>query len=470
MQSFKENVDLYVDRASQDLGISQDLMEHIKATHSLLQVNVGVNIDGVLKNFTGWRAVHSEHILPTKGGIRYSANVNQNETEALAALMTYKCALVDVPFGGAKGGLRLDPKLYTAEQLHKITNVFATKLINKDFLSPSLNVPAPDMGTGEREMDWIVDLYKTLKPNEINYRACVTGKSVESGGIKGRAEATGRGIEEVIRELFRHPDLVQQYKLKPQLPQNKIIIQGFGNVGAHLANTLYERDAATIIAIGEYNGYLYNPKGIAINQLIDYKRRHQSIACSELGVFHSKPTEVLELDCDILIPAAMEQVIHRDNMRAIKAKVICEAANGPISFEADEYLFHQGISIIPDIYVNAGGVVVSYFEWIKNLQHMRFGRLEKRFQEHKMEQLLEFLKNQGKVNMTDQQKTILTHAADELDLTFSGLEDTMRNSFNQIRTIQKKNNKSLRDCAYQLALSKIKKYYTDRYGQASTVG
>ena len=467
MKSFKENVDLYVDRASKDAGISSDLIEHIKSTHSLLKVNVGVNIDGVLKNFTGWRAVHSEHILPTKGGIRYSPNVNQNETEALAALMTYKCALVDVPFGGAKGGLRIDPKLYTEEQLRMITRFFATKMINKGFLSPSLNVPAPDMGTGEREMDWIVDLYKTLEPNDINYRGCVTGKSVESGGIRGRAEATGRGVQEVIREFFRHPDLIQQYKLKPELENNSIVIQGFGNVGLHLARTLYERDNAKIIGIGEHNGYLYNPKGIDIKKLIEYKIQNQSIDCKELGTFKQNAEEVLELDCDILVPAAMENVINMQNVEKIKASVIFEAANGPVSYDADEYLYQKGVKIIPDIYVNAGGVVVSYFEWIKNLQHMRFGRLEKRYQEHKMEQLLEILEGQQGFKITDHQKHMLTQGADELDLTFSGLEDSMRNSFNQIRNIQKQNHQSFRDCAYQLALNKIKKYYTDRYVRVS---
>jgi glutamate dehydrogenase (NAD(P)+) len=461
VKSFKENVDLYVDRAAIDLGIKHEVMEHIKSTHSLLQVNVGVPINGVLQNFTGWRAVHSEHILPTKGGIRYSPMVNQNETEALAALMSYKCAVVDVPFGGAKGGLCIDPKLYTEEQLRLITRFFATKLITKEFLSPALNVPAPDMGTSEREMDWIVDLYKTLKPNDINYRGCVTGKSVARGGIKGRAEATGRGVAEVIRELFRHPDLLKQYKLTPNLQQNRIVIQGFGNVGSHLASTLYKQDAATIIAIGDYSGYLYNAKGIHITKLMDYHIHNKSIQCKELGEFKHHPEELLELDCDILIPAATEQVIHQSNVSRIKAAVIIEAANGPISYEADEYLHQRGVLIIPDIYANAGGVVVSYFEWVKNLQHMRFGRLEKRFQEQKMQQLLTMLDHQQGVSMTDQQKTTLIQGADELDLTYSGLEDTMRDSFNQIRTIQKKNNKSLRDCAYQLALSKIKKYYTD---------
>lgn len=463
MKSFKENVDLYVDRAAKQLGLDPYLIQHIKETHSLIKVNVGVDINGTLTNFTGWRAVHSEHILPSKGGIRFSPHVNQNETEALAALMTYKCAVVDVPFGGAKGGLRINTKLYNEDQLRTITRFFATKLINKDFLSPALNVPAPDMGTGEREMDWMVDLYKTLKPDDINYRGCVTGKSIESGGIRGRTEATGRGVEEVVKEFFRHEDLIKKHKLKSNLKDNTVVVQGFGNVGMHLAKYLYERDHAKIIAVGEYNGYLYNKDGINITELIEYKKNKRNIACSSLGEFKQNPNEVLELDCDILIPAALENVISMENVKNVKAKVIFEAANGPINYDADEYLYDQGVAIVPDIYVNAGGVVVSYFEWIKNLSHIRFGRLEKRYQEHKMELLLDILEKQSNLNITDAQKKQLVEGADELDLTFSGLEDTMRESFNQIKQKQKQLNKSLRDSAYCLALDKLKKFYTDKY-------
>ena len=463
MKSFKENVNLYVDRAAKYLDFEHSLIEHIKETHSLIKVNVGVDINGTLTNFTGWRAVHSEHVLPSKGGIRFSPHVNQNETEALAALMTYKCAVVDVPFGGAKGGLRIDTKLYDEGQLRTITRFFATKLINKDFLSPALNVPAPDMGTGEREMDWMVDLYKTLKPDDINYRGCVTGKSIESGGIRGRKEATGRGVQEVVREFFRHEDLVKKYKLKPNIKNNSVVIQGFGNVGMYLAKHLYERDDAKIIAVGEHNGYLFNKDGIDISKLIEYKIKNKSISCSTLGEFKEDPSKVLELECDVLIPAALENVIHMQNVKNVKAKVIFEAANGPVNYDADEYLYDQGVAIVPDIYVNAGGVVVSYFEWIKNLSHIRFGRLEKRYQEHKMELLLDILEKQSNLNITDAQKKQLVEGADELDLTFSGLEDTMRESFNQIKQKQKQLNKSLRDSAYCLALDKLKKFYTDKY-------
>ena len=334
--SFKDNVNLHVDKSAKLLNFSNDLLEHLKSIHSLIKVNVGVVLDGKINNFTGWRAVHSEHILPTKGGLRYSETVDQDDTEALASLMTYKCAIVNIPFGGAKGGLKINPKNYTMPQLREITKAFASKLINKGFISPALNVPAPDVGTSEREMEWILETYKTLKPDDINYRGCVTGKPIHRGGIAGRTEATGRGIEEVVREIFRHEDIVKEAGLKNELKDNEIIVQGFGNVGSNLAKHLYNRDNAKIIAIGEFDGYLYNKKGIDINALIEFFQKNKNINNPKLGEFKNKPSELLELDCDILIPAALENAITVDNVDKIKTKLIIEAANGPISFEADQ--------------------------------------------------------------------------------------------------------------------------------------
>ena len=290
--SFKDNVNLHVDKSAKLLNFSDDLLEHLKSTHSLIKVNVGVVLDGKINNFTGWRAVHSEHILPTKGGLRYSETVDQDDTEALASLMTYKCAIVNIPFGGAKGGLKINPKNYTMPQLREITKAFASKLINKGFISPALNVPAPDVGTSEREMEWILETYKTLKPDDINYRGCVTGKPLHRGGIAGRTEATGRGIEEVVREIFRHEDIVKEAGLKNELKDNEIIVQGFGNVGSNLAKHLYNRDSAKIIAIGEFDGYLYNKKGIDINALIEFFQKNKSINNSKLGEFKNKPSEL----------------------------------------------------------------------------------------------------------------------------------------------------------------------------------
>jgi len=458
--SFKDNVNLHVDKSAKLLNFSDDLLEHLKSTHSLIKVNVGVVLDGKINNFTGWRAVHSEHILPTKGGLRYSETVDQDDTEALASLMTYKCAIVNIPFGGAKGGLKINPKNYTMPQLREITKAFASKLINKGFISPALNVPAPDVGTSEREMEWILETYKTLKPDDINYRGCVTGKPIHRGGIAGRTEATGRGIEEVVREIFRHKDIVKEAGLKNELKDNEIIVQGFGNVGSNLAKHLYNRDNAKIIAIGEFDGYLYNKKGIDINELIEFFQKNKSINNPKLGEFKNNPSELLELDCDILIPAALENAITIDNVDKIKTKLIIEAANGPVSFEADKKLFEKGVMIIPDIYVNAGGVVVSYFEWVKDISHIRFGRVEKRFQEQKILDIIDLIdkKTNTKTDFDTIKKII--HGADEEDLAFSGLEDSMRNAFIEIYNAKKQIKKSFRDSAYYVSLKKIRNFYT----------
>ena len=458
--SFKDNVNLHVDKSAKLLNFSDDLLEHLKSTHSLIKVNVGVVLDGKINNFTGWRAVHSEHILPTKGGLRYLETVDQDDTEALASLMTYKCAIVNIPFGGAKGGLKINPKNYTMPQLREITKAFASKLINKGFISPALNVPAPDVGTSEREMEWILETYKTLKPDDINYRGCVTGKPLHRGGIAGRTEATGRGIEEVVREIFRHEDVVKEAGLKNELKDNEIIVQGFGNVGSNLAKHLYNRDNAKIIAIGEFDGYLYNKKGIDINALIEFYKTNKTINNPKLGKFKNNPSELLELDCDILIPAALENAITIDNVDKIKTKLIIEAANGPISFEADQKLFEKGVMIIPDIYVNAGGVVVSYFEWVKDISHIRFGRVEKRFQEQKILDIIDLIdkKTNTKTDFDTIKKII--HGADEEDLAFSGLEDSMRNAFIEIYNAKKQIKKSFRESAYYVSLKKIRNFYT----------
>jgi glutamate dehydrogenase (NAD(P)+) len=458
--SFKDNVNLHVEKSAKLLNFSDDLLEHLKSIHSLIKVNVGVVLDGKINNFTGWRAVHSEHILPTKGGLRYSETVDQDDTEALASLMTYKCAIVNIPFGGAKGGLKINPKNYTMPQLREITKAFASKLINKGFISPALNVPAPDVGTSEREMEWILETYKTLKPDDINYRGCVTGKPLHRGGIAGRTEATGRGIEEVLREIFRHEDIVKEAGLKSKLKDNEIIVQGFGNVGSNLAKHLYNRDNVKIIAIGELDGYLYNKKGIDINALIKFYQKNKSINSSKLGEFKDNSSELLELDCDILIPAALENTITIDNVDKIKTKLIIEAANGPISFEADQKLFEKGVIIIPDIYVNAGGVVVSYFEWVKDISHIRFGRVEKRFQEQKILDIIDLIdkKTNTKTDFDTIKKII--HGADEEDLAFSGLEDAMRNAFIEIYNAKKQIKKSFRESAYYVSLKKIRNFYT----------
>lgn len=460
--NFKENVNAFVLKAAKALKLKDDLINHIRSTHSVIQVNVGIKIKNKIENFTGWRAVHSEHRLPSKGGIRYSPHVNQDETEALAALMTYKCAVVDIPFGGSKGSLKIDPKKYTEQELKSITHLYAERLIKKGFLSPATNVPAPDVGTGEREMVWIMDTYKNLFPNDINYLACVTGKPIAYGGIRGRAASTGRGVEESIREYLRHEKLYKRAKLKPIISENKIIIQGFGKVGKSLAIELFTRDQAKIIAIGEYDGYLHNEQGIDIPSVVRHFDKTRSFKNFKGAKFIDKPDEILTLQCDILIPAALESVINMKNVEKIKTKLIVEAANGPVTYNADEFLNKKGIDILPDIYVNSGGVVVSYFEWVKNITHVRFGRLQRRYEENKMNELIHVVEDATGRTIPEKYKQNIIQGVQEVDLVNSGLEDVMRETFKEIlKNLKILKKSSLRTAAYAIALNKLKQFHQD---------
>ena len=458
--TFKENVDSFVTQTSKIIRFPKDVIEYIKCGHSVMQVTVSVKIKNTIRNFIGWRAVHSEHRLPSKGGIRFSSNVNQDDTEALAALMTYKCAVVNVPYGGSKGSLKINPNNYSEKELRAITKNYATKLAKRGFLNPALNVPAPDIGTSEKEMVWIMDAYRNLFPEDINYLACVTGKPVAYGGINGRDDATGRGVEETIREYFRHPKLIKKSKLKKQLKDNSIVIQGFGKVGKSLALDLYNRDQAKIIAIGDINGYLINPHGIDINKLSKHYLKNKKINQFNGAKFIKKPSDVLLLDCDILIPAATESVISLENVKKVKAKLIIEAANGPITYRADQVLNKRGIDILPDIYVNAGGVIVSYYEWVKNISHIRFGRLQRRFDEQKMRDVIAAIFKTTNKSISSSLNKKITSGATEKDLAYSGLEDTMREAFQEILE-EKNKNKSLnfKTAAYALALKKLRKFH-----------
>ena len=460
--TFLESVEMMVNDTIDCIKIDSNISKILKTCRSVIQLKFPVKIKGEINIFHGWRAVHSNHRLPVKGGLRYSTDVNQGEIEALASLMTFKCALVDVPFGGAKGGLLIDPKKYDEESLERITKKFARELIRRGYLSPARDVPAPDVGTSQREMGWILDAYKSSRPDDINHVACVTGKSVNHGGIKGRLEATGRGVCEALKEFFRHPDEVSKANIgNPNLNDQRIIIQGFGNVGLHSAKSLFAT-GAKIIGIAEKDGAIFNKEGINIIELEEYKQGKKTI----LGFPNTKTIDVssdlLTYDCDILIPAALENVITLKNVDNIKAKIICEAANGPVSYRADKKLKSRGTIIIPDIYANAGGVTVSYFEWIRNISHIRMGRLHKRYEEDRGEVILKALEQISPNKLSQDLTNQLVHGANEEDIIASGLEDTMRVSFQEILEMKSAYNlDDYRMAAYAIALKKIEKSYLE---------
>jgi len=463
--AFRRSVDHMVDRALELMGDELDpgTREAIKTCSSVIQVRFPVRIKGRVQVFTGWRAVHSIHRLPAKGGIRYAGTVDQEEVEALAALMTYKCAIVDVPFGGSKGGLLIEPLNYDREDLEHITRRFARELIRKGFLSPATNVPAPDMGTGQREMAWIADTYKHLEPEDINYLACVTGKPVHMGGITGRIEATGRGVQYALQEFFRHPDDVKRAGLDGTLEGKRIIVQGLGNVGYHAARFLSEEDGAVIVGVIERDGAVTNVDGLNIDELHHFVNEHKGVKGFPGASFQSDGAAILEAPCDILIPAALEGQITGDNAANIKARVIAEAANGPVSFEADDILRRRGVTIIPDAYLNAGGVTVSYFEWVRNLSHMRFGRMERRYDETRGRQLLQAMSALTGRVIPEWMNDSIVRGADELDLVRSGLDDTMRLAYQQISELRTTHPDihDLRTAAYVIAIKKIARSYMD---------
>ncbi|MCK1732314.1 Glu/Leu/Phe/Val dehydrogenase [Bradyrhizobium sp. 142] len=459
--SFLDSVEAYMDRALAQLSLPEGLAERIRACNSTYTVRFGVRLRGKMCSFTGWRSVHSEHVEPAKGGIRYDINSNEQEVEALAALMSLKCALVDIPFGGSKGALRINPKEWEIHELERITRRFTQELAKRDLISPGRNVPAPDMGTAEREMAWMADEYKRTGPSDIvNANACVTGKPLSRGGIEGRTEATGRGVQDAIHCFLRDP-YQNGIEGGRDLSRMTVAVQGFGNVGYHAAKFLSEEDGAKVVCITEHDGHLWNDNGLDVAAV----KRHQLATGSILGFegaeSHRQSGPGLEVACDILIPAAMENAITPENASRIRAKLIAEGANGPIAFAAEEILLAKGITILPDLFVNAGGVIVSYFEWVKNLTHIPFGLMERRRRERRnlhITQALETMTGQG---FPEHLRDEFLEGGSEIDLVRSGLDDVMRSAYeNMSRTLRTHPEiKDLRTAAYHIALGRIAEAY-----------
>jgi glutamate dehydrogenase (NAD(P)+) len=461
--TFREGVDLMVDRAALAMKLSPDTVRVVKACNAVLQLKFPVKLKNRTEVISGWWAIHSAHRLPAKGGLRYSPVVGMDEVEALAALMTYKCAIADIPFGGAKGGLMINPEHYEETELHEITRRFTIELARKDFIHPATNVPAPDMGTSSREMMWIADTYKTLFPEELNHEACVTGKPHNHGGVPGRVEATGKGLQFALQEFFRHPELVAEAGLSDGLSSQRLVVQGLGNVGFHAAKALAEECGVTIIAIIEHDGAVYNDKGLNVHDVRQHYVESGGLKDFPAGSFSANGAAALEIDCDILIPAALESQIHAGNAMQIKAKMVVEAANGPVTYEADEILRRRHITVLPDVYANVGGVTVSYFEWTRNISHMRFGRLERQYDEIRGEYLVSTISELTGKKVDDLTRKKIVSGASEMDLVRSGLDDTMRMAFQDIREVMKKypGVKDYRTASYILALGKIVQNYED---------
>ena len=460
--SFLSTVDQYFENAASFLEHPRGLLDQIKICNSIYHFKFPVRHGDEYHVIYAWRVEHSHHKLPVKGGVRFSEFADEDEVKALASLMTYKCAIVDVPFGGAKGAVRIDPKKYDAEQLERITRRYTAELIKKQFIGPGIDVPAPDYGTGAREMAWMADTYAAYHAGQIDALGCVTGKPVTQGGIRGRREATGRGIYFGTREACSIKEDMEKLGLQPGISGKKVIVQGLGNVGYYSAK-FFQEAGAILVGLAEYEGAIYNEKGLDLEKVVKHRKETKSIL-NYPGATNITPSpKALELPCDILIPAALEDQITAENAPRIQAKIIAEGANGPTTFEADKILSARNIMIIPDVYLNAGGVTVSYFEWLKNLSHVRFGRMDKRFDEMSAQRMIGAIERTSGAKISDDEKRSLSKGADEEDLVNSGLEETMISAYHQIRQVFRDFNgvPDLRTAAFISAINKVAVSYME---------
>ena len=454
--SFFDTVNSYFEKAAALTEYPRGLLDQIKVCNSVYAFQFPLRRAGGIQVISGWRVQHSHHRLPVKGGLRFAPTVNEDEVKALAALMTYKCAIVDVPFGGAKGGVRIDTKQYSVEELEHITRRYTAELIKKNFIGPGTDVPAPDYGTGPREMAWIADTYSAFNPGQIDALACVTGKPVSQGGVRGRVEATGRGVYYGLREACDDVDDMKALGLARGLDGKRIVVQGLGNVGYHTAKFCQEH-GAVIVALAERDGAIVRPEGLDVEAVGRHHRETGTIRNFPGARTLTPSNAALELDCDILIPAALENQITAENAGRVRAKIVAEAANGPTTAEAETILLDRGAMIIPDIYLNAGGVTVSYFEWVKNLSHVRFGRVAKRFEESSFDRMLRTLEKATDKTFGDAERRVIVHGPEEIDLVNSGLEETMVAAHQQIRELARRDPRitDLRTAAFLSALNKV---------------
>ncbi len=451
---FFQQVNKAFDKAAYYTKFDKGILAQIKSCNDVLHISFPLEKDdGTVEVIEGWRVEHSHHKMPTKGGIRYSMTVNEDETMALAALMTYKCAVVDVPFGGAKGGIKINKANYSDAELERITRRYTFELFKKNFIGPGIDVPAPDYGTSAREMGWILDTFRQLS-SDINAEGCVTGKPIQQGGIRGRTEATGRGIFFGIQEACSSKEDMKEIGLEAGLEGKTFIVQGLGNVGYHTAKYLTEA-GAVMVGVAEMDGSIYSKKGIDLESLMSYKEETGGIVGYEGTETLKESYSVLESECDILIPAALENQLNEKNAKNIKAKIVGEAANGPTTTEAHEIIKSRGALIIPDNYLNAGGVTVSYFEWLKNIQHVRFGRMGKRFEEDSYKKILAVIEAVSDRKFSEKELKVLAKGGGEEELVDSGLKDTMINSYNQINELRKVHGVDLRTAAFISAISKL---------------
>ncbi len=458
--NFFDDVNQYFDAAILHTEVSPDILSQIRACNAVYRMRFPVRRDdGEIVVVEAYRAEHSHHRLPTKGGIRYALDVSQDEVMALSALMTYKCAVVDVPFGGAKGGVCVDPRTESASFLERVTRRYTSELIRKRFIGPDVDVPAPDVGTGEREMGWIYDTYKIHGPDTLNALACVTGKAMSVHGVDGRREATGLGAIIALEHFLSEAEDVKPLGLETGLAGKRIIVPGLGKVGLHAALSAIARDAV-IVGVSVSDGALYDEGGLDVEAVLLHRAETGSLRGFPEAKYMADPDAILVEPCDLLIPSALEHQITVENAPRIQAKVVVEAANGPVDPEADAILREAGTVVLPDIYANAGGVVVSYFEWIKNLSHVSFERMTRRYQQISNNRILSVISRLTGKTLAPEDAALLLQAPNEIDFVRTALENTMAISYEKIREPWKQRSlPDLRTSAYLCAIESVANSY-----------
>jgi glutamate dehydrogenase (NAD(P)+) len=454
---FYDSVSRYFDRAAHLLDHPPGLLDQVKSCNSVYRIKFPVRTDdGEVAVVEGYRVQHSHHRLPCKGGIRFSLMVDQEEVMALAALMTYKCAIVGLPFSGAKGGVRINPYSTSMEFRERVTRRYTAELTKKKFIGPAIDVPAPDYGTGEREMAWIADTYRALNFNELHPYACVTGKPLALHGIPGRIEATGLGVAIGIEECLSRKHLMKEIGLERGVEGKTFIVQGLGNVGLHASRALRDR-GAVLTGIAEMHGGIFNPAGMDPDAARAFLTEHGTLrGFDSSATFFENSAALLEEPCDVLIPAALENQITAGNAPRIRAKIVAEAANGPVTFEGERILLDRGILIIPDIYLNAGGVTVSYFEWLKNLSHVSFERMTTRYIEHSKGEMLDAMEELTGKHIDSTRRKALEAGPREIDYVRTALAETMALGFHNIHDCWKTRDfPDLRTASFAFAIDRL---------------
>ena len=454
------DVDAQFERAAAFSDHPRGLLDQIKVCSAIYRIRFPVRgDDGAMRVVEAFRAAHSFHRSPTKGGIRFSPAVSENEVAALAALMTYKCAIVEAPFGGAKGGIRLDPRTASEGFRERAIRRYVAELNRKNLIGPAVDVPAPDYGTGEREMGWIAGAYAELNPSDLSPYGCVTGKPIALHGISGRTEATGRGVATGIAEAVDSAADMAAVGLTRGIDGKRVIVQGLGKVGFHAARLL-QRAGARIVAVAEIDGGVASATGLDVDALQRHRAETGSILGAPGAETIASAAGTLERDCDILVPAALEHQITAENAPRIKARIVAEAANGPVDSEGDAILRERGVLVIPDLFLNAGGVTVSYFEWLKNLQHVSPERLVSRYQETATARVVDALERVTGARLGEDERRRTVRGPEEIDLVEAALADTIIQSYHSVHDIWKARAlPDLRVAAYSLAIDRVAQSY-----------